>query len=88
MVSGYWNKPEETAIHFINLEGKLWYKTGDIVRIDEQGWLFFLDRSVDVIKHKGYRVAASKIDSVLQEHPAVIAACTIGIKDAEVGERI
>lgn len=88
MVSGYWNKPEETALHFINLDGELWYKTGDIVRIDEQGWLFFLDRSVDVIKHKGYRVAASKIDSVLQEHPAVIAACTIGIKDAAVGERI
>lgn len=88
MVAGYWNKPEETAIHFINLDGELWYKTGDIVRIDEQGWLFFLDRSVDVIKHKGYRVAASKIDSVLQEHPAVIAACTIGIKDATVGERI
>lgn len=88
MVSGYWNKPEETAIHFINLDGKAWYKTGDIVRIDEQGWFFFLDRSVDVIKHKGYRVAASKIDSVLQENPAVIAACTIGIKDAAVGERI
>lgn len=88
MVSSYWNKPEETSIHFINLDGRVWYKTGDVVRIDEQGWLFFLDRSVDVIKHKGYRVAASKIDSVLQEHPAVISACTIGIKDAAVGERI
>jgi len=88
MVLGYWNKPEETAMHFVNIYGKIWYRTGDIVRVDEKGWLFFLDRSVDVIKHKGYRVAASKIDSVLQEHPAVIAACTIGIKDKAVGERI
>lgn len=88
MVSGYWNKPEETAGHFLNLDGRLWYRTGDIVRLDQDGWLFFLDRSADVIKHKGYRVAASKIDAVLQEHPAVIAACTVGIPDEKVGERI
>jgi long-chain acyl-CoA synthetase len=43
---------------------------------------------VDVIKHKGYRVAASKVDNALAEHPAVIASCTIGIPDDAVGERI
>ncbi|MDA8211597.1 MAG: AMP-binding protein [Clostridia bacterium] len=88
MVSGYWNKPQETAEHFISLNGRLWYKTGDMVRLDEAGWLYFLDRSVDIIKHKGYRVAASKVDSALQEHPAVIASCTVGIPDEKVGERI
>jgi long-chain acyl-CoA synthetase len=66
MISGYWNKPEETEGHFLIIDGQLWYRTGDIVRLDENGWLFFMDRSVDVIKHKGYRVAASKIDAVLQ----------------------
>ena len=54
--------------------GKLWYRTRDIVRIDEKGWLFYLDRSVDTLKHKGYRVAVSEIEAVLQEHPAVISA--------------
>lgn len=88
MVPGYWNKPEETALHFIQLQGRLWYKTGDIVRVNQDGWLYFMDRSVDVIKHKGYRVAASKIDNVLQEHMAVIASCTIGVPDPAVGERI
>jgi long-chain acyl-CoA synthetase len=88
MVEGYWNKPEETAVHFVRREGKLWYRTGDILRLDGDGWLFFQDRSVDVIKHKGYRVAASKIDVVLQEHRAVVAACTIGVPDPQVGERI
>ncbi|MCL5263929.1 MAG: AMP-binding protein [Chloroflexi bacterium] len=88
MVTAYWNKPEETARHFVDIDGQRWYRTGDIVRIDKEGWLYFMDRSVDIIKHKGYRVAASKIEAVLQEHPAVIAACAVGIADPAVGERI
>lgn len=88
MVKGYWNKPEETANHFVQLDGRLWYRTGDIVRVDTEGWVYFMDRSVDLIKHKGYRVAASKVDAILQEHPWVIAACTVGIPDEKVGERI
>jgi long-chain acyl-CoA synthetase len=88
MVTGYWNKPEETAACFVNLDGRLWYRTGDIVRIDEDGWLFFLDRAADTIKHKGYRVAASKVETALQDHPAVTASCVVGIPDASAGERI
>lgn len=88
MVAGYWSKPEETARCFVQLDGRLWYRTGDIVQVDRDGWFFFQDRSVDVIKHKGYRVAASRIETVLQEHPAVIGSCVVGIPDVSVGERI
>lgn len=88
MVRNYLNKPEETAISFIEIGDQLWYRTGDIVRIDQDGWLFFVDRSADTIKHKGYRVSASKIETALQGHPAVIASCVIGIPDPDVGERI
>jgi long-chain acyl-CoA synthetase len=88
MVRGYWNKPEETARCFVSVAGRRWYRTGDVLRRDAQGWLHFQDRSVDVIKHKGYRVAASKVDNALHEHPAVIASCTIGVPDDAVGERI
>jgi long-chain acyl-CoA synthetase len=88
MVRAYWNKAEETAECFIEMEGQLWYRTRDIVRIDENGWLFYLDRSVDTLKHKGYRVAVSEIEAVLQEHPAVISACVVGVPDEKVGERI
>lgn len=88
MVAAYWQKPEESARCFVEAEGRRWYRTGDVVRIDAAGWMFFQDRSVDVIKHKGYRVAASKVDNALQEHHAVVASCTIGVPDPAVGERI
>ena len=88
MVKGYWNKPKETAECFANLDGRLWYRSRDIVSLDKDGWLFYLDRSVDTIKHKGYRVAASEIEAVLQEHHAVIASCIVGVPDEKVGERI
>lgn len=88
MVTAYWNKPIETAESFVTMEGRLWYRTKDVVHIDKKGWLFFSDRSTDMIKHKGYRVAAAEVESVLQEHPAVIAACVVGIADPRVGERI
>lgn len=87
-VKGYWNKPEETETSFLELHGEIWYRTRDIVREDEQGWLYFEDRSADMIKHKGYRVAAAEIERVLQEHHAVVAACAVGIPDEKVGERI
>lgn len=88
MVRSYWNKPEETREAFVEIEGKLWYRTGDIVRMDEEGYLYFVDRTVDTIKHKGYRVSASEVEAVLQEHPAVIGACVVGVPDPRVGERI
>jgi long-chain acyl-CoA synthetase len=88
MVSAYLNKPEETEAAFIDLDGSKWYRTADIMSMDEDGNLYFVDRTVDTIKHKGYRVSASEIESVLQEHPAVIASCVVGLADAKVGERI
>jgi len=87
-VKGYWNKPQETKECFIEREGKVWYRTKDIIRIDKEGWLYFVDRSVDMIKHKGYRIAAAEIERVLQEHKAVMAACVVGVPDKKVGERI
>jgi long-chain acyl-CoA synthetase len=88
MVTSYLNKPEETAESFIELEGEKWYRTGDIMSMDENGNLYFVDRTVDTIKHKGYRISASEIEAVLQEHPAVIASCVVGLEDPQVGERI
>lgn len=88
MVEAYWNKPEETALSFVEKEGRKWYRTSDIVSIDEAGYLYFMDRAVDTIKHRGYRVSASEIESVLQEHPAVIGCCAVGVPDADTGERI
>jgi long-chain acyl-CoA synthetase len=88
MVTNYLNKPEETAASFVELEGRKWYRTADILSMDDQGNLYFVDRTVDTIKHKGYRISASEVEAVLQEHPAVIGACVVGIPDEKVGERI
>ncbi len=88
MATSYLNKPEETAASFVELNGDTYYRTADIMSMDEDGNLFFVDRTVDTIKHKGYRVSASEIESTLQEHPAVIAACAVGLPDEKVGERI
>jgi len=88
MVREYWNKPEETAQAFLEMDGLLYYRTADIVSMDEEGHVYFIDRTVDTIKHKGYRVSSSEIESVLQEHPAVIGSCVVGLPDPKVGERI
>jgi long-chain acyl-CoA synthetase len=87
-VKSYWNKPEETETCFLNIDGEVWYRTKDIVEVDKDNWLYFRDRSVDLIKHKGYRVAAAEVERILQEHPAVIAASVVGVPDEKVGERI
>jgi long-chain acyl-CoA synthetase len=88
MVKAYLNKPEETAAAFVQIDGETWYRTSDIMSMDAEGNLYFVDRTVDTIKHKGYRISASEVESVLQEHPAVMSTCVVGIPDAKVGERI
>jgi long-chain acyl-CoA synthetase len=88
MVTSYLNKPEETVASFIEIEGRKWYRTNDIMSMDEDGNLYFIDRTIDTIKHKGYRISASEIEAVLQEHPAVIGSCVVGVPDEKVGERI
>ncbi|HYQ61392.1 MAG TPA: hypothetical protein VEP29_10080, partial [Desulfatiglandales bacterium] len=84
----YWNKPEETASSYAHIDGKTWYRMKDFVRMDEAGELFYVDRSADIIKYKGYRVSCSEIEAVLQDHPAVVGACVVGVPDPKVGERI
>jgi len=84
----YWNKPEETAASYVEIDGKTWYHTKDYCRMDDDGLLYYTDRSADVIKYKAYRISASEIEATLQGHPAVIGACVIGVPDVRVGERI
>jgi long-chain acyl-CoA synthetase len=84
----YWNKPEETAASYVKLDGKVWYRMKDFVRRDSDGQLYYMDRSADVIKYKGYRISCSEIEAVLQDHPAIVGACVVGVPDPKVGERI
>lgn len=84
----YWNKPDETSRSYVEIDGKVYYRMGDYVRLGEDGTIYYVERSADVIKHKAYRVSASEIEAVLQDHPTVIGACVVGVPDPKVGERI
>lgn len=88
MPTQYWNNPAETAKSFISIDGTLWYRMGDLVHIDAQGWVFFKARSSEIIKHKGYRVAPAKVEAALYKHEAVSSCGVIGLPDRDVGEKI
>jgi len=87
-VKSYLNKPEETSRSYIEIDGKIYYRMGDYVKQDEKGELIYVERSADIIKFKAFRVSASEIEAVLQDHPTVVGACVVGVPDAKVGERI
>jgi long-chain acyl-CoA synthetase len=84
----YWRKPKETGDSYVEIDGKTWYRMKDYVRVGAEDQLFYVDRSADIIKYKGYRVSCSEIEAVLQDHPAVVASCVVGVPDSRVGERI
>ena len=86
--TNYWKKPEETAASYVEIDGKTWYRMNDYVQMDENGQLYYVDRSADIIKYKGYRVSCSEIEAALQDHSALIGACVVGVPDPKVGERI
>ena len=87
-VKNYLNKPEETSRSYVEIDGKIYYRMGDYVKQDENGEIYYVERSADIIKCKAYRVSASEIEAVLQDHPTVIGACVVGVPDPKVGERI
>jgi len=88
VMTGYWNRPEESARAFIERAGLRWLRTGDLVRMDDEGYFHFYDRSKDLIKFKGHSIFAKEVEDVLYGHPQVKAAGVIGVADPAVGQRI
>jgi long-chain acyl-CoA synthetase len=88
IMQGYWNRPEETAEAFVDIEGEKWLRTGDLVRMDEEGYFHFFDRKRDLIKHKGYSVFARHVEEALYQHPQIKAAGVVGVPDPKVGNFI
>jgi long-chain acyl-CoA synthetase len=82
VMKGYWRKPEETALVF--RDG--WLLTGDIARMDEDGYFYITDRKKDLIKYKDYSVYPREIEDVLYEHPAVKLCAVVGKPDPVAGE--
>ncbi len=82
---GYWNRPEETT-EVLSEDG--WLKTGDIAKIDEEGFLYIVDRKKDIIVVSGYNVYPNEIEAVLAEHPDVLEVAVIGEQSNKTGEVI
>jgi len=88
VMTGYWNKPEDTREVFLESGGETWLRTGDLVQMDEEGYFHFFDRKKDLIKYKGYSVFARDVEEVLYRHPQVKAAGVIGVPDPKVGQYV
>jgi fatty-acyl-CoA synthase len=85
---GYWNKPEETAGAFVELDGKRFFRSGDLGKVDEDGYFFIVDRLKRMINASGFKVWPTEIESLMYHHPAVKEACVISAKDAHRGETV
>jgi len=88
IMQGYWKRPKETEESIIEIDGKKWLRTGDLVRMDEEGYFHFFDRKKDLIKYKGYSVFARHVEEVLFSHPQIKAAGVVGVPDPKVGHLI
>ena len=75
---GYWNKPEDTAQAFVEIDGKRFLRTGDLGRVDEDGYFFMVDRLKRMINASGFKVWPTEVESLMYQHPAVLEACVIG----------
>ena len=85
---GYWNNPQATAAAFVNIDGKRFFRTGDIGRIDDDGYFFMVDRLKRMINASGYKVWPAEVEALLYGHPAIQEACVIGATDAHRGETV
>lgn len=85
---GYWNDPELTARAFFERDGKRFFRTGDLGRIDEDGYFFLVDRLKRMINASGFKVWPAEVEAALYAHPDIQEACVIGVRDARRGETV
>jgi long-chain acyl-CoA synthetase len=84
VMKGYWRRDDATAEAI--RDG--WFHTGDLARVDDDGYFFIVDRIKQLIIRGGYNVYPREVEEVLYEHPAVVEAAVVGIPDAALGEEV
>jgi long-chain acyl-CoA synthetase len=85
VMKGYWNRPDATR-EVVTEDG--WFHTGDMAKVDEDGYFFIVDRKKDMIIRGGYNVYPREVEEVLYEHPAVREAAVVGVPDDALGEEV
>ncbi|BDP43467.1 long-chain-fatty-acid--CoA ligase (plasmid) [Deinococcus aetherius] len=86
VMQGYWNRPEATAEAFTELDGKRFFRSGDLGYMDEEGYFFFTDRLKRMVNVSGMKVWPAEVENTLHGHPAVQEACVIAVPDERTGE--
>ncbi len=89
VMKGYFNRPTETSDMIrTDADGRRWILTGDIAKVDPEGYFFIVDRKKDMILVSGFNVYPTDIEQVLYRHPKVEKACVVGVPDATTGEAV
>ena len=84
IMRGYWNRPDANAETFV--DG--WMRTGDVARVDADGFLYIVDRIKDLVIRGGENIGCGAVEAALLEHPDVVEACVYGVPDARLGEEV
>ncbi|HEY0845311.1 MAG TPA: long-chain fatty acid--CoA ligase [Noviherbaspirillum sp.] len=85
---GYWNDPKKTEEAFAELDGKRFFRSGDLGYMDEEGFFFFTDRLKRMINASGFKVWPAEVESMMYQHPAVQECCIIAARDPYRGETV
>ena len=85
---GYWKRPEATQAAFFELEGKRFFRSGDLGRVDEDGYFFITDRLKRMINASGFKVWPAEVEALMFKHPAIQEACIISAHDSYRGETV
>ncbi|MEY2619191.1 MAG: hypothetical protein RL522_2193 [Pseudomonadota bacterium] len=85
---GYWKQPEATAAAFIELDGQRYFRSGDLGRVDEDGYFYITDRLKRMINASGFKVWPAEVEALMFRHPAIAEACVIAAHDPYRGETV
>jgi fatty-acyl-CoA synthase len=86
--NGYWKRPEATEAAFFDMDGKRFFRSGDLGRVDEDGYFFITDRLKRMINASGFKVWPAEVEALMFKHPAIQEACVISTHDAYRGETV
>ncbi len=88
VMQGYWNNLQASAAAFVELDGRRFLRTGDLARVDEDGYFFMTDRLKRMINASGYKVWPAEVEALMYRHPAIQEACVISSRDSKRGETV
>ncbi|MDE2605473.1 MAG: long-chain fatty acid--CoA ligase [Burkholderiales bacterium] len=83
--AGYWRAPEQSQQAF---DANGWLRTGDLARVDEEGYIYIVDRKKEMLVSGGFNIYPSEVESVLAQHPAIYEVCVVGVPDEHWGESV